>query len=82
MQDGCIHSLPLLLQSYCPNLDGLPVFVMRLATEVLYTFLYQGDFIYRYPCINPNICFMVQIYYLNEDTMVIELNTWFLACNV
>ena len=31
---GHIVSIPLLLESYTPNLDRLPVFVLRLATEV------------------------------------------------
>ena len=32
--DGHIVSLPLLLESYTPNLDKLPLFILRLATEV------------------------------------------------
>ena len=32
--DGNLKSLPLLLDDYVPNLNGLPMFVLRLATEV------------------------------------------------
>ena len=32
--DGCIVSLPLLLESYSPNLDRLPMFLLRLVSEV------------------------------------------------
>ena len=32
--DGNLKSLPLLLEDYVPNLNGLPMFVLRLATEV------------------------------------------------
>ena len=32
--DGNLKSLPLLLDDYVPNLDGLPMFMLRLATEV------------------------------------------------
>ena len=34
---GHIVSIPLLLESFTPNLDRLPVFVLRLATEVQYS---------------------------------------------
>lgn len=33
-KEGCILTLPLLLDGYIPNLNGLPMFVLRLATEV------------------------------------------------
>ena len=33
--EGCILTLPLLLDGYVPNLNGLPMFVLRLATEVI-----------------------------------------------
>lgn len=33
-EDGCIHTLPDLLPSLPPNLDRLPLFLLRLATEV------------------------------------------------
>lgn len=32
--DGKLKSLPLLLHDYVPNLNGLPMFILRLATEV------------------------------------------------
>ena len=32
--DGNLKSLPMLLDDYVPNLNGLPMFVLRLATEV------------------------------------------------
>jgi DNA mismatch repair protein MLH1 len=32
--DGNLKSLPMLLEDYVPNLNGLPMFVLRLATEV------------------------------------------------
>ena len=34
MQEGRILTLPMLLQSHSPNLDRLPLFLVRLATEV------------------------------------------------
>lgn len=34
--DGNLLTLPLLLDSYVPNLNGLPMFILRLATEVSY----------------------------------------------
>ncbi|XP_068709334.1 DNA mismatch repair protein Mlh1-like isoform X1 [Montipora foliosa] len=33
-EEGCILTLPLLLDGFTPNLNGLPMFVLRLATEV------------------------------------------------
>lgn len=33
-KEGCLLTLPLLLDGYIPNLNGLPMFVLRLATEV------------------------------------------------
>ena len=33
-KEGCILTLPLLLDGYIPNLNGLPMLVLRLATEV------------------------------------------------
>ena len=35
--DGNLKSLPLLLDDYVPNLNGLPMFVLNLATEVCIT---------------------------------------------
>jgi DNA mismatch repair protein MLH1 len=32
--NGCLVSLPVLLDSFSPNLDKLPLFILRLATEV------------------------------------------------
>ena len=34
-KDGQIILLPLLLEGYIPNMDKLPVFLLRLATEVI-----------------------------------------------
>ena len=34
--DGNLLTLPLLLDGYVPNLNGLPMFILRLATEVSY----------------------------------------------
>ena len=34
--EGNLLTLPLLLDSYVPNLNGLPMFILRLATEVSY----------------------------------------------
>ena len=34
LQEGRILTLPMLLPSYSPNLDRLPLFLVRLATEV------------------------------------------------
>jgi DNA mismatch repair protein Mlh1 C-terminus len=31
----CLVGLPLLLESYCPWLAGLPLYILRLATEVI-----------------------------------------------
>lgn len=33
-KDGCLCSLPLLLEKYVPNVETLPMFILRLATEV------------------------------------------------
>ena len=33
---GCILTLPLLLDGFIPNLNGLPMFVLRLASEVCF----------------------------------------------
>lgn len=33
-QDGSLVGLPLLLDGYIPAMEGLPMFVLRLATEV------------------------------------------------
>ena len=33
-EEGHISSLPVLLEGYTPNIDKLPLFVLRLATEV------------------------------------------------
>ena len=33
-QDGNLLSIPLLLDQYVPPLEGLPMFVLQLATEV------------------------------------------------
>ena len=33
-QDGNLTTLPLVLDNYVPNLEGLPMLVLRLATEV------------------------------------------------
>ncbi|XP_022308230.2 DNA mismatch repair protein Mlh1-like [Crassostrea virginica] len=33
-QEGNLCTLPLLLEHYTPNMEGLPMFVLRLATEV------------------------------------------------
>jgi len=33
-KEGCVLTLPLLVDGYVPNLNGLPMFVLRLATEV------------------------------------------------
>ncbi|KAE9391066.1 DNA mismatch repair protein MutL [Gymnopus androsaceus JB14] len=33
-EDGLVQSLPLLLRDYTPNLDKLPLFLMRLGTQV------------------------------------------------
>lgn len=34
---GCLYSIPVLLENYVPPLDGLPMFVLMLATRVNYT---------------------------------------------
>ena len=34
--EHCIVGLPLLLDDYCPWLAGLPLYVLRLSTEVNY----------------------------------------------
>eukprot|EP00117_Sycon_ciliatum_P041998 scpid39131/ scgid30620/ DNA mismatch repair protein Mlh1; MutL protein homolog 1 len=36
-ENGCLRTLPLLLENFVPNLDGLPMLVLRLATEVDWT---------------------------------------------
>ncbi|XP_013404163.1 DNA mismatch repair protein Mlh1 [Lingula anatina] len=33
-EDGHLHTLPLLLDKYVPSMDGLPMYILRLATEV------------------------------------------------
>ena len=35
-EEGHLISIPLLLEGYTPNMDRLPLFILRLATEVLY----------------------------------------------
>ena len=32
-QDGAVESIPLLLKGYTPNLDKLPLFLMRLGPQ-------------------------------------------------
>ena len=45
-----MHSLPLLLPSYTPNLDRLPLFLIRLATEVtIYSIDHKEDSLSLYP---------------------------------
>lgn len=34
--DGLVASLPLLLKGYVPNIDKLPLFLMRLGPQVTY----------------------------------------------
>lgn len=34
LQKGNLHSLPLLLDNYVPDMSGLPMYALRLATEV------------------------------------------------
>ena len=33
-EDGVVESIPLLLKGYTPNLDKLPLFLMRLGPQV------------------------------------------------
>lgn len=33
MQEGNLVGLPLLIDNYVPPLEGLPIFILRLATE-------------------------------------------------
>ena len=33
--EGSLVSLPMLLESFMPNLDRLPMFILRLVTEVI-----------------------------------------------
>lgn len=36
--DGMVETLPLLLKGYTPNLDKLPLFLMRLGPQVCHSF--------------------------------------------
>lgn len=42
---GLIKSLPLLLKGYVPNLDKLPLFLMRLGPQVRYIQLGRAPFV-------------------------------------
>jgi hypothetical protein len=33
-RDGCLEGLPLFLEHYIPDFDRLPMFMLRLCTEV------------------------------------------------
>ena len=35
LQKGQLHTLPLVLDNYVPDLDRLPMLMLRLATEVI-----------------------------------------------
>ena len=37
-EGGTVESLPMLLKNYTPNLDRLPLFLMRLGPQVCTTF--------------------------------------------
>ncbi len=37
----CLVGLPLLLDSYCPWLAGLPLYILRLSTEVCGLFVFN-----------------------------------------
>jgi DNA mismatch repair protein MLH1 len=37
IRDGAMHTLPLLIAGYCPDLDALPEFLIALAAEVEWT---------------------------------------------
>ena len=34
-ENGCLASLPVLLELFTPDLDRLPMFILRLVTEVI-----------------------------------------------
>lgn len=53
MQEGRILTLPMLLHSHSPNLDRLPLFLVRLATEVNIenTHMHDTSDVYMYTCI-------------------------------
>jgi len=40
-EKGELVSLPLILKGYLPNLDKLPMFLLRLGTEVNFSFFAQ-----------------------------------------
>ena len=39
-EDGLVQSIPLLLRDYTPNLDKLPLFLMRLGPQVQFLLPY------------------------------------------
>ena len=41
LQEGNLCTLPLLLEHYTPNMEGLPMFVLRLATEARPFFIHN-----------------------------------------
>ena len=41
-EDGDVASLPLLLGNYTPNLDRLPLFLMRLGPQVVLILVQSG----------------------------------------
>jgi len=40
LQEGNLTGLPLLIDNYIPLLEGLPMFILRLATEVCFCKLF------------------------------------------
>ncbi|XP_074614819.1 DNA mismatch repair protein Mlh1-like [Acropora palmata] len=70
-KEGCILTLPLLLDGFIPDLNGLPMFVLRLATEVewdseegcFHTF---GQECSRFYAFKPDQC------HVDEDTHDID----------
>ena len=43
-KDGLLLALPMLLKGYIPTMDKLPLFLLRLGTEVLKKIWFTRDF--------------------------------------
>ena len=49
-QEGNLTGLPLLMDNYVPAMEGLPMFILRLATEVKQTNKITSTFSHMYSC--------------------------------
>lgn len=44
-ESGLVQSIPLLLRDFIPNLDYLPMFLMRLGPQVHRSFLFESEYL-------------------------------------